>query len=96
MSKPMVLVGPQVGEIVKDGKVIRTDHIVWCLRCLTKKIKNHQALTKADKKFVDSCEMRDYVVTDRDGVEIRGKTCKRCKQTIVLSEDNIWQEPKKA
>ena len=94
MSK--VIIGPQIGEVVKDGKVIRRDYTMWCEICLTKKIQNHQKLTKEDKDYVDSCEMKEYVIKDKDGQEVRGKSCPRCRQTIVLSEDNKWQEPKKA
>lgn len=90
-----VIIGPETGQVVKDGKIQRKDFIVWCQICLEKKIKNHQKLTKEDKEYVDSCQMKDWVTTDRDGHEGRGKTCPRCHQTIVLMEDGKWIEPKK-
>lgn len=87
---PKIVIGPQIGEIVKDGKVISQDFLIWCEICLTKRIKNHQKLTKADKKYVDSCEMKDWVVKEKDGTEMRGKSCGRCHQTLVL-EGEYWK-----
>lgn len=92
---PKIIIGPQIGETVKDGKVVSKDFIIWCQTCLEKKIRNHQKLTKADKKYVDSCEMKAWNGTDKEGNETKGKTCPRCRQTIVLN-NNSWQEARQA
>lgn len=85
-----VIIGPQTGEVVEDGKVIRKDYQMWCEVCLVKKIQSGQVLSKSDVKYVKSCEMRDWGGTDKDGSETRGKTCPRCRQTIVWN-GNGWE-----
>lgn len=90
-----VLLGPETGQVVKDGKVVRTDQMIWCLMCLRKKIQNHQIITKEDKKYIDSCLMKEWVTMDKEGLETRGKTCHRCQQTIIL-EGKYWNEAKRA
>ncbi len=84
-----IIVGPQIGEIVKDGKKIREEHIVWCARHdLTVKDPKHP--TQEEKEKFEKATMKDYLLLDKDGLETRGKICPRCHQTVV-----VYKETKK-
>jgi hypothetical protein len=89
-----IVVGPQIGEIVEDGKVIQKNYICWCGYCLNKLIKDFHSDSPKNKKIYQSCEMRDGQVTEKDGKITYLKTCLRCHQTLVLF-DKFWEEARR-
>lgn len=83
-----VVIGPVIGEVAKDGKVIRKDRIMWCELCLKKRVKDFTKQTALNRQAFKKCEMKDYVVLE-GLLEIRGKVCSLCHQTVEVWRGTI-------
>lgn len=90
-----IIIGSEIGQVVKDGQVVRKNHIVWCKYCIDRLIKDPRDTSAKNKKLFDSCEMKDGEYTEKDGKTSYTKSCPRCHQTLVLF-DNFWEEAVKA
>jgi hypothetical protein len=76
-----VIIGPQMGEVVRDGKIVSTQHVVWCGRH-DLKMENRFHPTPADLKRLKRTEMVRGGITDKNGDISFHYTCPLCFQTV--------------